>query len=334
VKILITGGAGFIGSSLAEYLLQNGEEVQVIDNLSTGRKENVASWVSHPRFTFIQGSVTDADILAPLMESCDQCYHLASPVGVKYIMNNPLHTILDNLRGIDTVLALADRYRKPILIASTSEVYGKHLDLLDPTHTRKLREDDYRIEGNTHNHRWAYANTKAMNEFLAFAYHKERGLPCIVVRFFNTVGPRQLSQYGMVIPNFIQKALQHQPITIYGNGEQKRSFMHINDVVRAITRLMNHPNAIGQVFNLGSPDEITIKELAQTVIRLTDSRSEICYIDYQEAYGKGFEDMFRRTADISRISTLLNFTPEYDLVATLKDIIAYHKNADRRLVQA
>jgi len=298
----------------------------VIDNLSTGRKENVASWVSHPRFTFIQGSVSDAEILAPLMESCDRCFHLASPVGVKYIMNNPLHTILDNLRGIDTVLALADRYRKLILIASTSEVYGKHLDLLDPTHTRKLREDDCRIEGNTHNHRWAYANTKAMNEFLAFAYHKERGLPCIVVRFFNTVGPRQLSQYGMVIPNFIQKALKNDPITIYGNGKQRRSFMHINDVVRAITQLMNHEGAIGQVFNLGSPFEITIKDLAQTIIRLTDSRSEIRYMDYEEAYGSGFEDMFRRTADISRISNLLGFSPQYDLEATLKDIIAHYRN--------
>jgi len=326
VRTLITGGAGFIGSTLAEYLLQNGEEVLVIDNLSTGRKENVASWVSHPRFTFIQGSVSDAEILAPLMESCDRCFHLASPVGVKYIMNNPLHTILDNLRGIDTVLALADRYRKLILIASTSEVYGKHLDLLDPTHTRKLREDDCRIEGNTHNHRWAYANTKAMNEFLAFAYHKERGLPCIVVRFFNTVGPRQLSQYGMVIPNFIQKALKNDPITIYGNGKQRRSFMHINDVVRAITQLMNHEGAIGQVFNLGSPFEITIKDLAQTIIRLTDSRSEIRYMDYEEAYGSGFEDMFRRTADISRISNLLGFSPQYDLEATLKDIIAHYRN--------
>lgn len=325
MRTLITGGAGFIGSSLAEYLLQNGDEVQVIDNLSTGRKENVASWETHPRFTFVLGSVTDAEALAPLMESCDRCFHLASPVGVKYIMNNPLHTILDNLRGIDTVLALADRYRKPILIASTSEVYGKHLDLLDPTHSRKLHEDDYRIEGITQNHRWAYANTKAMNEFLAFAYHKERELPCIVVRFFNTVGPRQLSQYGMVIPNFIQKALQHEPITIYGSGEQRRSFMHISDVVRAITQLIINEKAIGQVFNLGSPFEITIKDLAQTIIRLTDSRSEIRFMDYEEAYGAGFEDMFRRTADISRITDLLGFSPHYDLEATLTDIITHHR---------
>ena len=325
MKILITGGAGFIGSALAEYYIQRGDDVKVIDNLSTGRKENIASLLPHPQFEFTHGTVTERAQVERLMDWCDRCYHLASPVGVKYIMNNPLLTILDNVRGIDTVLALADEYKKRILIASTSEVYGKSLDLLDPDRSRKLQEDDYRIEGTTTNHRWAYANTKALNEFLAFAYHKERQTECIVVRFFNTVGPKQVSNYGMVIPNFIQKALNNEPIIIYGTGEQRRSFMHINDVLRAITGLVEHPDAIGKAFNVGNPVEITILELAEKIIQLTGSQSPIEFLSYQEAYGAGFEDMYRRTADISRLSALLNFAPQYTLEDTLKDIIAYHR---------
>jgi UDP-glucose 4-epimerase len=246
-------------------------------------------------------------------------------VGVKYIMDNPVLTILDNIRGIDVMTELTHKYGKRLMVASTSEVYGRSLDLLDPTESRKLREDDYRIEGSTVNHRWAYANTKAMDEFLALAYHKEFGTEVVVIRFFNTVGPNQLSVYGMVIPNFVQAALANRPIRVFGTGEQKRSFMHVNDSIRAVTQLMETGKGIGQVFNVGNPFEITINELAQRVITLAGSSSTIEYVSYEEAYGKGFEDMNRRTADISKLVNTLGFEIEYDLDAILNDVINYQR---------
>jgi UDP-glucose 4-epimerase len=281
--------------------------------------------MGHPNLEFIQETVTNRAVMEPLIQWCHHCYHLAAPVGVKHIMDHPVLTILDNIRGIDVVLEYCNQYRKRVLVASTSEVYGKSLDLLDPTRTAKLKETDYRVEGATSNHRWAYANTKAMDEFLSLAYYKEHQLPVTVVRFFNTVGPRQLSNYGMVVPNFVQRALRNEPIVVLGTGQQQRSFMHVNDVKRAVLALMERDDTCGQVFNIGNPFEVTITELAQRVIRLAGSNSSIEYHPYEQYYGKGFEDMDRRTADISKLQAAISFEIEYDLDALLLDIIAYQR---------
>jgi UDP-glucose 4-epimerase len=322
MNILVTGGAGFIGSHLVESFLSEGHSVKVIDNLSTGRIENLAKVKDHPNLEFIQESVTSEATMRQLIQWCDQCYHLAAPVGVKYIMDNPVLTILDNIRGIDIVLKYVKEFKKRVMVASTSEVYGRSLDFLDSTGVRKLKEDDYRVEGSTLNHRWAYANTKSMDEFLSLAYHKEFGTEVVVVRFFNTVGPRQLSTYGMVIPNFVERALRGEDVVIFGTGNQKRSFMHVNDVVRAVRLLVMDGKGIGRVFNVGNPVEITINELAQKVIAKTGNLSKVSHISYESAYGKGFEDMDRRTADITRLCEATGFQIEYDLDALLDDIIA------------
>jgi UDP-glucose 4-epimerase len=325
VRVFITGGAGFIGSSLAERLVARGDEVKVLDNLATGRLQNLATVLHHPRFEFVEQTVTHAPTVDPLVAWADHVYHLAAPVGVKYIMDHPVTTILDNVRGMDVVMNACHKYDKKLLVASTSEVYGRSLDLLDDTGTRKLKEDDYRIEGSTQNHRWAYANTKAMDEFLALAFHKEYGSRVVVVRFFNTVGPRQLSQYGMVIPNFVQAALANQPLRVFGSGEQKRSFLHVQDALRAIMGLMEADAAIGQVFNVGNPIEVSINELARLVISLADSHSRLEHVSYEAAYGKGFEDMNRRTADISKLEATLNFQIAYPLEAILLDVITHQR---------
>ncbi len=329
MQVFITGGAGFIGSTLARSLHRQGHAVTVLDNLSTGRIDNLSGLLGQPHFNFIEGSVTEAPTVAPLMAACDVCYHLAAPVGVHYIMQHPVRTILENIRGIDVILEAAARHHRPILIASTSEVYGRSLDLLDPQQTRSLRESDYRIEGDTQNHRWAYANSKALDEFLALAYYKERGTPVVIVRFFNTVGPNQLSQYGMVIPRFVEAALAGRELLVYGTGEQRRSFLHVDDVVRVLPRLMACPQAYGQVFNLGNPDEITINELARLIIQLTDSSSTIRHVSYEQAYGSGFEDMNRRTADISKIDALIGLDLQYSLRDILRDVIAARRQALR-----
>ena len=332
-KILVTGGAGFIGSNLTEVLLAQNHEIKVIDNLSTGRIENLQAFLGHPSFEFIQDSVTNKEVMHDLIQWCDQCYHLAAPVGVKVIMDHPVRTVLDNVRGADIVLEGINKFNKKVLIASTSEIYGKSLDLLDPEGSRKLKETDYRVEGSTRNHRWAYANTKAMDEFLAFAYHKEFKTEVIICRFFNTVGPKQLSNYGMVIPNFVQKALKNEDVVVFGSGKQKRSFLHVNDAVRAITQLMDDPKAIGEEFNVGNPFEITINELATKIIEMTGSSAGLKHISYEDAYGKGFEDMNRRTADITKLKETLNFELEYDLEGILEDVINYYKvNSDTLLV--
>jgi UDP-glucose 4-epimerase len=329
VQVLITGGAGFIGSTLAQSLHLLGHAVTVLDNLSTGRIDNLSGLLGQPHFIFREGSVTDAHTVGPLMAACDVCYHLAAPVGVQYIMQHPVRTILENIRGIDVVMEAAARYHRRILIASTSEVYGRSLDLLDPDQNRRLKETDYRIEGDTQNHRWAYANSKALDEFLALAYYKEQGTPVVIVRFFNTVGPRQLSQYGMVIPRFVEAALAGRDLVVYGTGEQRRSFLHVADVVQVLPRLMDHPDAYGQVFNLGNPEEITINELARLVIKQTGSSSAIRHVSYEEAYGSGFEDMNRRTADISKIDALIGLRLKYGLADILEDVIATRRQSLR-----
>lgn len=325
MNILITGGAGFIGSHMADLLLSKGHTIKALDNLITGRLSNLDHLKSNDQFTFINGDVTDMEAMEPLVEWCDHCYHLAAPVGVKYVMDNPVRTILDNVRGIDTVLTLVHKYNKRVLVASTSEVYGRSLDMLDKTGVAKLKEDDYRVEGSTRNHRWAYANTKSMDEFLSFAYHKEYGTEVVISRFFNTVGPRQLFDYGMVIPNFVSKAIAGEDVLIFGTGEQKRSFMHVKDAVRAVTELMLTGKGVGQEFNVGNPIEITMNDLAQKVIDRIGSSSKIVHKSYEEVYGPGYEDMNRRTADITKLKTTLDFEMEFDLDGILDDVVAYYK---------
>ncbi|MEM7509942.1 MAG: GDP-mannose 4,6-dehydratase [Bacteroidota bacterium] len=325
MNIFITGGAGFIGSNLTAFLLEKGHKVKSLDNLSTGRMEHMAPFMKHPDFEFIKGNVTKKEEVEPLMQWCDHCYHLAAPVGVKYIMEHPVHTILDNVRGIDNILALTEAYKKRTLIASTSEIYGKSLDFLDPTHKAKLTEESYRVEGSTRNHRWAYANTKAMDEFLAFAYHKEYQTEIVIARFFNTVGPKQLFNYGMVIPNFVKRALDNEEVLIFGTGKQQRSFMHVDDAIRAITELMFSGKGIGQEFNVGNPIEISMEALAKKIIEKTGSTSKLKYVPYEEAYGKGFEDMNRRTADITKLRETLGFELKYNLDTILDDVIKYYR---------
>ncbi len=322
MRVLVTGGAGFIGSNLVKGLLAEGHEVKVLDNLCTGRIENIDPFRLLPNFEFIEETVAKRDPLRALIEWSDHVYHLAAPVGVKYIMDNPVITILDNVRGIDNVLEAVHEFKKRVMVASTSEVYGRSLDLLDPTHSRKLKEDDYRVEGSTQNHRWAYANTKSMDEFLALAYYKQYGTEAVIVRFFNTVGPDQLSNFGMVIPNFVEKALRGEEVLVFGSGEQKRSFLHVNDAIRAVRGLMDTGKGIGRVFNVGNPFEVSMNELATRIIAKTGGNSVLKHISYQEAYGGGFEDMMRRTADIGLLKETLGFEIEYDLDRILDDVIA------------
>lgn len=326
MNIFITGGSGFIGSNIAREMLAQGHTVKVIDNLCTGNIENIKAFRDNPNFEFFQDTVTNRELMERLIEWSDHVYHMAAPVGVKYIMDNPVKSVLDNVRGIDIVLELVNKHKKRVLVASTSETYGKSLDFLDPTGERKLKEEDYRVEGSTKNHRWAYANTKSMDEFLAFAYYKELGTEVVIARFFNTVGPEQLSSFGMVIPNFVSKAIRNEDVVIFGTGEQKRSFMHVNDAVSAVIELMLTGKGVGEEFNVGNPFEITMNDLAKRVIELAGSSSKIVHIPYEQAYGKGFEDMNRRTADITKLRTTLGREViNYDRDRILQDIIAYHK---------
>jgi UDP-glucose 4-epimerase len=262
-----------------------------------------------------------------LIRDADHVYHLAAPVGVKYIMEHPVLTILDSARGADVVFGLCNKYRKKVLLASTSEVYGKNLDLLGGD--RKLGEEDFRLKGSTKNHRWAYANTKSMEEFLAFAYFREYRMPVVVVRFFNTVGPRQTGMYGMVIPTLIQQALAGEPMTVFGTGEQSRCFLHVSDALEAATALMAEPKAVGDVFNIGSEEEVSIRALAEKVKAQTGSASEIAHVDYKTAYGEGFEDMLRRTPDTTKIRNLVGFRPKFNLERTIDDVIAYYRRQPR-----
>lgn len=323
MKYLITGGAGFIGSHLADRLIDDGHEVTVIDNLSTGKLSNINHLRDNPNFRIKVSSVMDYDTLEQLVEECDQIYHLAAAVGVKLIMENPVETIITNVQGSENILKLASYYDKKVLIASTSEVYGKLME--NNGEINKLKEDgDWQL-GSTGKRRWAYACSKAMDEFLSLAYYDEKKLPVVVVRFFNTVGPRQTGTYGMVIPNFVQKALLNESIQVHGDGEQSRCFTYVTDAVDAIITLMDTPEAEGQVFNVGGKEEISMNELAQKVKELTGSDSEINHIPYEEVYGKGFEDMRRRTPDLTKIKEAIGYEPTHTTEDILNNVINYFK---------
>ena len=315
MKVLITGGAGFIGSHLSDVYLGRGDKVHVMDDLSTGAATNIAHLKKHERFSYTIDSVTNVPVLAELVDDADIVVHLAAAVGVKLIVSSPVHTIETNIRGTEIVLSLANKKKKPVLIASTSEVYGKAAKV-------PFSEDDDLVIGATTKGRWAYACSKAIDEFLALAYWKEKKLPVVVVRLFNTVGPRQTGQYGMVLPTFIRQALAEQPITVYGDGTQSRSFTFVGDVVGALAKLMDTPAAVGQVFNVGNGKEISILDLAKLVKARTKSRSEITFTPYDQAYESGFEDMPRRVPDISRIQKLIGFRPTLDIAEIIDGIVA------------
>lgn len=315
MKVLLTGGAGFIGSHLSELYLDRGDKVHVMDDLSTGAAANIAHLKKNDRFAYTVDSVTNVPVLAELIDDADVVVHLAAAVGVKLIVSSPVHTIETNIRGTEIVLSLANKKKKPVLIASTSEVYGKATKV-------PFSEDDDLVIGATTKGRWAYACSKAIDEFLALAYWKEKKLPVVVVRLFNTVGPRQTGQYGMVLPTFIRQALAGQPITVYGDGTQSRSFTFVGDVVGALAKLMDTPAAVGQVFNVGNGKEITILELAKLVKARAKSSSEITFTPYDQAYESGFEDMPRRVPDISRIQKLIGYAPTLDITEIIDRIIA------------
>jgi UDP-glucose 4-epimerase len=315
---LITGGAGFIGSHLSEKLLANGYRVSVIDDLSTGRLKNVAHLESDPNFRLAVDDIRNPHITDRFVSECDIVFHLAAAVGVHKIVSEPINTIEVNIGGTEIVLQTARRYRKKVMIASTSEVYGKGVSF-------PFREDDDSLLGATVRNRWAYAASKAIDEFLAFAYHKEVGLPVVLFRLFNTVGPRQAGQYGMVVPRFVKWALDNQPIQVYGDGNQTRCFGNVYDVVDAIYQLSLEPKAIGQLFNIGNTEEISILQLAERVRQRAKSRSEIVTIPYEEAYEPGFEDFHRRVPSIDKIMQTIEWKPTTTLDDTIDQIIAYYQ---------
>ena len=319
MRALITGGAGFIGSHLAEALLDAGHEVEVVAELSTGSMENIEHLKNRRGFQYVIDSVTNEDLLAEQTDRCDVVFHLAAAVGVKLIVERPVHTIETNVHGTEVVLTQANKNsqkKKLVIVASTSEVYGKSTEI-------PFREDaDLRL-GATWKHRWAYACSKALDEFLALAYWKEKKLPVIVVRLFNTVGPRQTGQYGMVVPNFVKQALAGQPITVFGDGSQSRSFTYVGDVVDALMRLVDEPKAVGEVFNVGNGQEISILGLAEKIKEMTGSQSEIVKVPYDQAYGAGFEDMPRRVPDITKLQKFTGYEPKVQLTEILTRVIAH-----------
>jgi UDP-glucose 4-epimerase len=318
VRILITGGAGFIGSYLAEAYLARGEEVYVIDDLSTGSLENIRPHLKNPRFHFVNDTILNRDVMIELTGICDVVAHLAAAVGVQLIIDEPLKSIHTNILGTEVVLELANKFRKMTFLASTSEVYGRNSKV-------PLKEDDMRVYGPTDVARWSYAASKAMDEFLALAYHRTKMLPVIVARFFNTVGPRQTGRYGMVIPRFVGQALRNEPITVYGDGKQTRNFTYVGDVVRGVMALIDTPKSVGEIFNMGGEGEISINDLAQKVKNLTGSTSPIEHIPYEKAYQEGFEDMERRVPDISKIRKFIGYENTHDLDAILDKVIEYER---------
>jgi len=324
MRALITGGAGFIGSHLAERLVGRGDHVTVLDDLSTGRYENVAHLDGKESFQLVIGTILNESLVDKLVERIDVIYHLAAAVGVELIIKKPLESMMTNIRGSEVVLEMAHRYRKQVLVASTSEVYGKNIH-------GPLREDTDRVLGSPLKTRWSYSTSKAVDEILAYVYWKEKGVPTIIVRLFNTVGPRQSGAYGMVIPRFVSQALAGTPLIVHGDGKQSRCFLHVRDVVGALVKLAAHPGAIGQVFNLGSQEEVTIEELAKRVIRLTGSTSRIEHVPYEEAYEEGYEDMPRRVPDISKIHALIGFEPTMSLDHIIQSVAeSAHQEAPRR----
>jgi UDP-glucose 4-epimerase len=313
MKILVTGGAGFIGSHLCERLVNSGHIVTAIDNLSTGRITNLSLLENNERFKFIEGSILDTKILNPLIRDNDYVFHLAASVGVFNIVNNPLASLLTNIRGTENVLELACETKTPVFLTSSSEVYGKNI-------SDSLKESDDRILGSPVTLRWSYSEAKAIDESLAYAYFVEKGLETRIVRFFNTVGPRQLGAYGMVVPRFVKSALNNEPLTVYGDGTQTRCFAHVYDVIDAVTAIAFADNTIGKVINIGNDFEISINRLAQKVVAETDSKSEIVFVPYDEAYGDGFEDMERRVPNIELIRELVGWKPMRDLSTIIADI--------------
>ncbi len=319
---LITGGAGFIGSHMADALIDAGHHAVSLDNLSTGQLDNVLHLLDHDRFTHVQGSILDETTLAPLVEACDQVIHLAAVVGVRRVMEAPIETIRTNVQGSEQVLRLAAEHGKKVLIVSSSEVYGKSMQVNGGQH---LSEDEDWTLGPTLKRRWAYACTKALDEFMALAYYQEREHPVVIARLFNVVGPRQRGRYGMVIPRFVQQALRNEPIHVHGDGQQTRCFTYVHDAVRAMIGLMQTPAAEGQVFNVGNNKEISIRDLAERIRTLTGSTSEIVLVPYEEVFRPGFEDMRRRTPDLTKLQAVLGFTPAYALDDILNAVIAYYR---------
>lgn len=315
MKILITGGAGFIGSHLADKLISEGHEITVIDDLSTGRYSNVAHLEGHERFHLIIDTVLNTELMEDLVRDTDRVFHMASAVGVKLIMDHPVRTIETIFRGTDVVLGLCSRYRKRVLIPSTSEVYGKGISV-------PFKEEDDLLTGATDKHRWAYACAKTLDEFLALAHWKETRLPVVVVRLFNTVGPRQTGQYGMVVPRFVRAALKNEPIEVHGDGTQSRCFGHVSDVVEGLAKLLDLPECFGQVVNLGNDQETSILQLADKAIALTNSSSQIRFIPYSEAYGEGFEDMRRRVPSLEKAKRLIGYQPTRTLENIINDVAA------------
>lgn len=316
MRILITGGSGFIGSHLADAYVARGDEVFVIDDLSTGSIENIRHLKEHPRFHYTVDSVQNQPVLAELIDSCDVVFHLAAAVGVKLVVESPVQTIETNVRGTEVVLSLANKKKKKVLVASTSEVYGLSEQV-------PFREDGNLVMGATTKGRWSYACSKAIDEFLALAYWREKKLPTVIVRLFNTVGPRQTGQYGMVIPTLVKQALSGRPLTVYGTGKQTRCFAYVGDVVQALMKLMEHQDAVGEVFNIGSAEEISIDALAERIRAIAGSESEIVHIPYSEAYEEGFEDMPRRVPDITKVGALIGFTPRTSLNEIIQEVVNY-----------
>ena len=321
MRALITGGSGFIGSHLAESLLDRGDSVTVVDDLSTGRFENIKHLTDRPGFQFAIETIVNEGVMDRLISECDIIYHLAAAVGVELIVNDPVRVIETNVKGSEAVLRIGARYRKKVMLASSSEIYGKSDSL-------PFCEEDDRILGPTTRSRWSYACSKAMDEFLALAYAKRHALPVVIMRFFNTVGPRQTGQYGMVVPRFVQQALRGDPVTVYGDGQQSRCFAYVGDVVRAIIGLADCPAAEGQVFNIGSQEEVTIEELARRIIALSGSDSRIVYVPYDRAYEKGFEDMRRRMPGIDKVRNTIGWQPQVSLDGILQRVIDYYRQRE------
>jgi UDP-glucose 4-epimerase len=313
MKNLITGGAGFIGSHLADYLINKGEEVVIIDDLSTGLFNNIKHLIDKNRFSYIIGSVTEKRLLEKAVEGVDRIYHLAAAVGVKFIVDDPVHTIETNIIASQAVLKTAVTFGKRVLISSTSEVYGKRIDI-------PFSENDDLVYGPTSKARWSYAVSKAIDEYLVLAYHEKKGLPGIIVRLFNTVGPRQVGQYGMVVPRFVQQAINNEPITIYGTGKQTRCFIHVMDVVPALYSLMNCDTALGEIINIGNDSPITIENLAKKVRKIVNPEVEIIKIPYERAYGKGFEDLGARMPNLQKLRNLIDFNPLRNIDDVINDV--------------
>ena len=318
MRALVTGGAGFIGSHLCERLLKDGHRVDVIDDLSTGRMENIYHLTSNKNFTFVNDTILNRMMMYTIIDKADMVYHLAGAVGVQLIVDEPVKTIETNIRGTEVVLEVAQKFRKKVLITSTSEVYGK-------SENESFREDQDCVLGATTYSRWSYACSKAIDEFLGLAYHRQYDLPVVLVRLFNTVGERQTGQYGMVVPRFVRAALLGKPLTVYGDGKQTRCFAYVGDVVDALLTLANDPTAYGDVYNIGATEEVTIENLATMIIEMTGSHSQIQYIPYEQAYGQPFDDMMRRMPNIEKISKKIGYTPKTTLRETLEIIIEYFR---------